>query len=171
MIIARAAARRSARRIDVDGASGCIVSTRGPRPIEDEEPPRGRRHVPVLARLPRDAGRRPLQDYPMDPTAWYRVRKSHERFYEEWVSKPHPDVSRAQLIDLARVFILPGGLRRNQFVARNSPRHRADAGIEGTCCRWRWILHAIEQMMDSLSKGARGPHGLCRKAPLCLQKK
>ena len=77
----------------------------GPAPIEDEEPPQDD-GTSLFWRVCRATlGRRPLQDYPMDPTAWYRVRKSHERFYEEWVSKPHPDVARAQLIDLAHAFL------------------------------------------------------------------
>ena len=90
----------------------------GPAPIEDEEPPQDD-GTSLFWRVCRATlGRRPLQDYPMDPTAWYRVRKSHERFYEEWLSKSHPDVARAQLIDLAHSFLYCraacGGVEINQ---------------------------------------------------------
>ena len=99
----------------------------GPAPIEDEEPPQDD-GTSLFWRVCRATlGRRPLQDYPMDPTAWYRVRKSHERFYEEWVSKPHPDVARAQLIDLAHAFLY---------------------------CRAAYGFAMAEGHMDSLSKGA-----------------
>ena len=103
----------------------------------------------------------------MDPTAWYRVRKGHERFYEEWVSKPHPDVARAQLIDLAHAFLYcraacgvwksPG-----RVDGVDSPRHRADAVrdcVDGVGCPKFDVAQAYgfamaEGHMDSLSKGA-----------------
>ena len=99
----------------------------GPAPVEDEEIVEDD-GTSLFWRVCRATlGRRPLQDYPMDPTAWYRVRRGHERFYDEWVSKPHPEVMRAQLVDLAHAFLY---------------------------CRAAYGFAMAEGHMDSLSKGA-----------------
>ena len=137
----------------------------GPAPIEDEEPPQDD-GTSLFWRVCRATlGRRPLQDYPMDPTAWYRVRKSHERFYEDWVSKPHPDVARAQLIDLAHAFLYCRAACDGVEINRLSRRWRRLSTPSSRCSYW------YDSHRPTASPWPRATWTRCPRAPPCLRTK
>lgn len=78
----------------------------GPAPRTEEEPEAEEDGVALFWRvISQTLGRRPLQDYPMDPSSWYRVRKSHERSYDAWLAEAHVDVPPSDLRDLAHAFL------------------------------------------------------------------